>query len=613
MHHPQRTLSTLTTRLDEVEDALRAQPRLAPADLVALIRSRCDLSLVPGAEAVDDPAHTAYPNPAIGSSSQIDDALLLDQLVPGQRTWSSAAVDADPAEHVGFIFPLAMGNGSATPQPTVTFALDVEGREIARFCLVKGTRQWVGQNGLLSFVPQRVDSTPFGRAFAVDDVLLTESTVADGYAIVLVERALVAAGRPNRMRLRALSEHPSRNWCRVGVVSPWLPLFTAEAHFDALRRAVRPRGPRRFGDFQLLLGDLHSHSGESRFLDDAPPGVGADEPCGIGSRASMFEYSRDIAQLDVFCLSEHDWQMDDRDWGHLQSLNEHFLSDSFIPVHGYEWTSQRFGHRNVYFGDRAGALHHSTDPRIPYGGFVGEVPSPRDLWVQLRNDAVPAVTIPHHMSAAQFPLDLRDHYDPDFDRVAEIYSAWGDSLEHGQQVSTGAARIERLEFVRAIRNGFRVGFIASSDSHDGHPGHAQGTPGRPHLYHHLGSGRAGLFTDVSDRQAVFEALRNRRTFAATGDGLSVWTALNEDPMGSESTVGSGSARFDLLVDSDLPISSVTVYRNGRRAEAVDVLGERTVETYWTERPRRDARTENVFVKVVRCDGEIAWSSPHWLR
>lgn len=608
-----RTLLDLTARLTELGEALPAGRRPSPADLTAMIRSRCGLTLVAGASDVDDANHKAYPNPTIGSISQIEDALLLGQLEPGRCSWRTDAVDAEPAGHVCFLFPLAMGNGSALPQPTVTFALDVEGREVARFCLAKEARQWVSESGVMSFVPLRVDSTPFGRLFAVDDLLPTESTVVDGYAIVLVERDLVAAGRPNRMTLRALSEHPSRAWCRVGIVSRWLPLFTAEAHFDALQQALRPRQPRRFGDFQLLLGDLHSHSGDSLFLDAAPAGVGADEACGIGSRESMFEYARDVAVLDFFCLSEHDWQMDERDWANLRHLNEHYLSDSFVTIHGYEWTSQVFGHRNVYFGERPGSLYYSSDPRIPYGGFIGDAPSPRDLWTHLRNEAIPAITVPHHMSAAQFPLDLREHHDPGFDRVAEIYSAWGDSLEHGQPVTMGAARIERLEFVRAIRDGFRTGFIASSDSHDGHPGHAQGTPGRPHLYHHLGSGRAGVFADQPSRQAIFEALRDRRTFAATGDGLAVWTTLNDDPMGSETLMGSDPARLDLVVDSALPLSSLTVYRNGRAVERVDLLGERAIETSWTERRDGDAATESVFVKVVRSDGEIAWSSPHWLQ
>ena len=598
-------LRDLTRRLEEVERDLPTGRRLDPGDLAALIRRRCDLSVVLGAMArAGDPAR--YPNPTLGSATQIDDAVILDQRAQGSVSWLSDRV-VDPARQVCFVFSLALGNGSAVPQPSVTFALDLEGREVARFCLVKGSRQWVSDAAVFSFVPLRVDSSPFGRSFDLDEVVVGESTVADGYGVLVVDATQVVAGRASRLTVRALSEHASTHWCRVGIAPPYYPAFYAEDHLGAIREAVRPRTPVRYGEHQLLLGDLHTHSGESHHIDTLPEGVGPDEPCGIGSRASMYRYARDVAGLDFFCLSEHDWQMDAADWESLKRQNDEFLADDFITVHGYEWTSQVHGHRNVYFGERPGSLFYSQDPRLALGAFLADAPSPRDLWGHLRAEAVPAITVPHHMSAAQFPLDLADYTDPDFDRVAEIYSAWGDSFEHGQAVTTGAARIERLEFVRAIRAGHRVGFIASSDSHDAHPGNAQGTPGRPHLFHHLGSGRAGVFATDASREGIFGALQARRTFAATGDGLAVWTAYDDQPMGTVRPRG-GPGRFSLSVDSDLSLSSVSVYRNGEISERIDVRGERHVEAEWVE----PADTHSILVKVVRSDGESAWSSPHWV-
>jgi hypothetical protein len=603
---PRQVLRTLADGLAAVADELPTGRRLGPEDLADLIRRRCDLTVVLGAmtAAGDDPPD--YPNPTVGSASQIDGALLVDQLAQGSVSWLSDVV-VDPARHVCFVFSLALGNGSAVPQPSVTFALDLEGREVARFCLAKSSRQWVGDDAVFSFVPLRVDSSPFGRSFDVDEVVTRESTLADGYGVLVVDRSQVAPGRANQLTVRALGEHASRHWCRVGIAPPYYPAFYAEDHLGAVREAVRTRAPREYAGYQLLLGDLHGHSGESHLIDHLPEGVGADEPCGIGSREAMFSYARDLAGLDFFCLSEHDWQMDEADWASLQRLNDEFLSDRFVTVHGFEWTSQMFGHRNVYFGERPGSLFYSLDPRVPLGAFLADAPSPRDLWAHLRTEAVPAITVPHHMSAAQFPLDLADYSDTDFDRVAEIYSAWGDSFEHGQLVTSGAARIERLEFVRAIRDGHRVGFIASSDSHDGHPGNAQGTPGRPHLFHHLGSGRAGVFTTESSRGGIFGGLQDRRCFAATGDGVAVWTTLDEQPMGTTSGT-KGPGRFELVVDSDSSLSTVTVYRNGVVSERIDVTGERHVEADWVE----PGDSRSVFVKVVRSDGETAWSSPHWV-
>lgn len=613
-----RLRGELNTRLRQVQAEVSGGARTAPKRVEELVRERCGLSTVKGAVRPTDEGHVAYSNPMLGSVTNIADAIVLDQTAPGACSWLTDTVADDSTPYVCFVFSLAMGHGSGVPQPTVTFTLELEGRQVARFFVVKRAMQWVSGQALFAFQPWRVDATPFGRTFAIDETLTGESSWADGYGVLVVERSMLAAGRPNRLTLRATSELPSRHWCRVGMSSEWFPVFFNGNELAAIVAATAPAPVRRYGGQQLLLGDLHTHSGASHLIDHLPAGEGAEEACGVGSRRSMFEFARDVAVLDFFCLSEHDWQMDELDWTGLRALNDEFLRDSFTTIHGYEWTSISYGHRNVYFGDKPGSLFYSLDPRVDMLDFSVDRPSPRDLWTHLRTEGMPAITVPHHMSAAHFPLDLRDFNDADFDRVVEIYSSWGDSLEHGSPVNLSEVRIERLEFLRAIQDGYRAGFIGSSDSHDAHPGFAQGTPLRPHIFHHLGSGRAGVFVtdtdndnDTSRREQIFTALRDRRTFAATADGLALWTSLDDDPMGSATRI-TRAGRFALVVDADAPLSTVTVYRNGRAAERIDVGGDKHIDTTWTEPRDADHPTDSLFVKVVRSDGETAWSSPHWL-
>jgi hypothetical protein len=38
----------------------------------------------------------------------------------------------------------------------------------------------------------------------------------------------------------------------------------------------------------------------------------------------LFAFARDIAGLDLFCLSEHDWQMNEEDWKELTATSDHF-------------------------------------------------------------------------------------------------------------------------------------------------------------------------------------------------------------------------------------------------------------------------------------------------
>lgn len=606
------TRSRLFSVLCELNQVDQSGRRIAPDTLRAVIRERCGLVVVHGATQAQGERRTPYPLATAGSASQINDALVVDQREPGSVSWRTETVPSDlgrDERYVAFLFSLAMGNGSGAPQPSGTFALELEGREVARFALVKGRRRWRTESGLLAFFPERVQSIPFGPVFAVDDQLPLESTYVDGHAVLVIKRHLVATGRPNVLAIRALSEEPSRQWARVGL-SAWYGVFQVESHLSALVYALDAPEVFERGGYRLLLGDLHSHSGESTFLDGLSEDQGSEGPCGVGNRESLFRYARDVAGLDFYCLSEHDWQMGEQDWAHLRGLNDDFLSDSFVTIHGFEWTSMAYGHRNVYFADQPGSLFYAQDPLNPYDWHTDR-PSPRDLWSHLRREAVPALTIPHHMSAAQFPLDLRDFNDPDFDRVAEIYSAWGDSLEHGQPVTHGATRIERLEFLRTIQDGYRIGFIGSSDSHDGHPGLANGDIRRPQLFHHLGSGRAGVYTVDATRSEIFAGMVDRRTFAATGDGLNIWTTLGGQPMGTDENRPPGPATFEVSVQSELPLSSLSVYRNGQLTERVDALGQHRLETDWVENVG-GGNTNTIFVKAVRSDGEMAWSSPHWV-
>lgn len=201
-------------------------------------------------------------------------------------------------------------------------------------------------------------------------------------------------------------------------------------------------------------------------------------------------------------------KLSDDDWKHLTGLTEQFnaADGSFVTMHGWEWTSANYGHRNVYFRCEPGPWCYAADPDLPQNTVADGLPSPADLCAALRAAAVPAITVPHHMSAKQFPFSLDNFHDPDFDKVAEIYSCWGDSLEHGQPVSAFTARAE-LAFIHSVRAGYQVGFVASSDSHDGHPGTAQGTEVRNHLYHYLGSGQTGVLASGAAREDILR--RNR--------------------------------------------------------------------------------------------------------
>ena len=359
----------------------------------------------------------------------------------------------------------------------------------------------------------------------------------------------------------------------------------------------------------MLHGDLHNHSATGATGERRP------EPCGTGSRESLFEFARDVAALDFFCLSEHDWQIDEQQWRELEEMTDAWYEpERFITIPGFEWTNPAYGHRNVYYRESGGGFMPSSPVRPDANLIDDQIPDPSDLWRFLAQRDVPAITVPHHMSAASFPLQVTAFHDPAMDRVAEIYSNWGDSLEHDPGFTHYAQRVPGLEFTKAIHDGYRIGFIASSDSHDGYPSLSQSTPHRRHLFHTRGSGLAGVWVDEPTREAVFDALVARRTYAVTGGRLSLWTETNGVVMGADGSIGLGD-RATVRVDvGSSTIASATLYRNGVPIVSDDRRRHGTFELTDPDVAEQGVIDDVVsyFVRVDTTAGERAWSSPTWL-
>jgi hypothetical protein len=578
--------------------------RLSAEEVVFAWRERAGVELVPGfARVVSGNSAISYGRRGpIAAGTHLVDAHLVPLREGAQLTWETAQVPSDTGRRrVVFVFPMAMGNGSPLPQPGGNFVLYLDDRRVLRFTLTKDSHTWEGAGCRLRFDVRRVDATAFGQRLTLDRLLEAESVFCDGMAFLSVAPELVTEGGPVHLRVVAEPSETSSGWFRLG--ESLFPLLTD--HLDpGLTDVLSDRPVRRVGGRVALTADLHSHSAESIRLDH--------DGCGSGTRDEMFQFARDVAGLDVFSLSEHDWQLGPADWEALGELNEKYDDPGqFVTIPSFEWTSGSYGHRNVYYRDGGAAMLHSVREGAARNTIEDGAPTPLALWDFLDTQGVPAISVPHHMSVAWFPLSIQQFHDPRYDRVAEIYSAWGDSLEHGQPVTMYADRVPELAFIRAIQAGYRVGFIASSDAHDGRPGASQGSASHPHLFHHLGSGRAVILADSFDRHSVFDALRARRCYAVTGPRFDLGFSLSGHPMGSEVPVKMAGDHpgFDIDIATAVPIDRIEIFRDGARCDLVH-SGRREEQFRWID--DTDETGSSYFVKVTRTDHESAWTSPIWI-
>lgn len=505
----------------------------------------------------------------------------------GRLIWrTEPAPDRVDARDAVFVFAMGLGEGSSLPQPSGRFDLYVNDEQALSFRVTTEPETWRAGDAAFHFAPHRVE---VGNALHLDAHLTDESKAAFGLGFLRLPARMLVPGHAVRLEVVPRFRQPSRRWFKLDSDRFARVLF--KAYLDDGLRAVCARDPIRptAGEWTIFFGDIHCHSGEGR----------SEKTCGLGMIEENYRYASDVACLDFFALTDHDWQtVDQDDWRARAALPDRYeVEGRFVALPAYEWTSLRYGHRNVYFLDRVARMNWSV-----------EGDSPVELWDGLRDTGIRAFTAAHHPSTGFFPVDWR-LWNPEFDRLVEIYSCWGNA-EHDHVTNPGWAsdRQPGHSVRHALSRGHRLGFYASSDGHDGHPGDAQWSDRQPHIHHLLGSGRAAVLAERLTREAVFDALYARRCYATTGPRIGLDFRLAGREMGSEDVAVGRELPIFLNVLGTRPLDAVDLIVNGSRAAS-----------YAPEDPAFEIETAipvpaesgYAYLRVRQTDGEMAWSSPVW--
>ncbi len=331
--------------------------------------------------------------------------------------------------------------------------------------------------------------------------------------------------------------------------------------------------------YRLLWADLHQHS---NFSD------------GTGLPEDLHSYARDVEYLDVFALTDHDHHglrpLNEEMWNRLQAVTDSFYQpDTFVTLHAYEWTNWVYGHRNVYyFGDL----------REVFSTADSATNSPAELWRALPDGQ--SLTIAHHTGGGPVPIDWSIPPDPAYEWLVEIASV------HGSSECKGCPKeiYNPIEgsFVRdALALGYRLGFIAAGDGHIGHPGETYGASG----------GLAGIYAGSRTREAIWEALSARRTYATSGERIILRVDLNGHWMGSVIPLAELPDQLAIEVSAwgTAPMDRADLISDG-----VEIATEYGSEEEFSCRflvPRPESETY-YYVRLTQMDGALAWSSPIWI-
>jgi hypothetical protein len=275
-----------------------------------------------------------------------------------------------------------------------------------------------------------------------------------------------------------------------------------------------------------------------------------------------------------------------------------------MPAHEY---GLRSGHKNVYV--------------LEDDGCIDAFSTWSELWEQLRGRR--AMAIAHHPNThsetdphTAWGAHNLDTINPEFERVIEICQNRG-SFEKER---VGEDNVYFGGFGSSVQSalsrGLRLGFVGGTDNHRGLPGSGRSHQSGLDFNEYVTGGLTGVIAAELTREAIFEAIWERRCYATTGRQMLLDFSVNEQVMGSE-VVATGERRsIRVKVAGTTDIARAVIVRNGTDVHLVRGDG-RLLEFEWSDgAPLAEASTAAgwvyYYVRVVQADGHIAWSSPVWV-
>ena len=314
----------------------------------------------------------------------------------------------------------------------------------------------------------------------------------------------------------------------------------AASVFAGLRHTTQLNAAGASSSRKLFWGDLHNHNA-------------------VGYAKGSLERSIDLARahLDFFAFTGHaSWhdmpkmtgdrhmiwvngfKAHSEHWNKTRRMLQEATTDKFAAMLGYEWHSSVFGDYCMIFDQ--------DQPELFLPDHVNKL---LDF-----AEAKGALAIPHHLGYAEGWRGANWKYfrGGKVSPVVEVMSEHGcaehdrgpfDYITHSQ-----GGRLTSNTAIPNLDRGTRFGFVASSDDHLGYPGA-------------YGEGVLGVWADDLSSKSLFEAIRARRTYAASGDRIAVEFTLNGKPMGSEMPFAS-EREIDVRVEGQDSVEMVEVIRNG---------------------------------------------------
>lgn len=223
-----------------------------------------------------------------------------------------------------------------------------------------------------------------------------------------------------------------------------------------------------------------------------------------------------------------------------------------------------------------------------------------------------------------------EEFDPEFERVVEIYNAWGSSectKKEGNhypihsESKKGFHECKEGSCLQALIKNKRFGFISGGLDDRGPFSELYEADQDQYV-----PGLTAILSDTLSRSELFDALYQRRCYATTGDRIILNYTLAQKKMGGELNTsekpGLETVRhIEGYVAGTSPIETIEIIRNGTvvhhfepKATHYDFEWDDldSLESICLKDPKTNALFSFYYVRVLLKNGHMAWASPIWI-
>lgn len=301
----------------------------------------------------------------------------------------------------------------------------------------------------------------------------------------------------------------------------------------------------------------------------------------------------------------------------VSDLNE---DDRFTTLLGFQWvgTPGTEGVRHIVYAKDNRPLPRKKDSKNNTLKKLYKTFAPKEI-----------ISIPTFTMGKGYEFNF-DEFDPEVERVVEIYNTWGCSemskkegnpLPISSTTKNGVQETLDGSVQKALLRGHRFGFVAGglddrgpySDFFEG--GQNQYAPGM-----------TAIISQEHNRQALIDALYNRSCYATTGERIILGLDISGVAMGKETNTTEKpglifNRHISGYVAGTTDLTKVEIIRNGKVLTTFNPKGYSMEFTYDDLQPLAKAVIDNkdkkapfvyYYLRVTQADGHMAWSSPIWI-